>query len=725
MGVVYRGQDETLDRPVALKVLVANALGDEAARVRFRDEALALSRLNHPNICTIYEVGEADGQTFLAMEYIEGQPLSALTSPHALPPDVVLKYGHQFADALDHAHTRGVVHRDLKSANVMVTPEGRIKVLDFGLARRVSQSQDVTRAAGTEVGTVVGTLSYMAPEVLRGKRGDALSDVWSLGVVLFEMASGTLPFRGRTGFEVSGAILHDPTPRIGGAASSAIQAVIDRCLEKEPARRYASGGELRAALEAIRTNSVTPSALSRVDQGRSVVVLPLENLSGDLEQAYLVDGLHEALITDLARLSGLRVVARASSLRYKASERTLQDIARELNVGAVLTGSVVRAGTRVRVSAQLIEPATHEHLWAERYDREFRDVLSLQDDIVAAIATRVRLQLTAPAGAAGRRQVNPEAHEAYLKGRFHYFKQTAPELTTAGEYFQLALQRDPDYAPAHAGVANVWLARGDRGFLPPHEAFPKAKAAAVRALELDATIAEPHMALGNLNLFVEWDWATAEREFKRAIELNPSCVEAYLGYTHLLVGLRRFDEWEMHIQRVIELDPLNFLVPVFYGTHLIAVGRCDEAIASLRRALEMQPGFSGAHLGLWTAFHRSGLAADALVEARRFFEAIGDREAAACVNEPPDETRYEEVMRRIAKILAARAERVNVPAIRIARVFAHARADDHTLFWLWRAYEQREGPLGYIAAGPEWDHLRGHPQFRDLLQRMNLPGPEA
>jgi serine/threonine-protein kinase len=723
MGIVYRGRDETLDRPVALKVLVPDALVDQAARARFRDEALALSRLNHPNICTIYEVGEADGQTFLAMEYIEGQPLSAITSSHALPPDVVVRYGHEFADALGHAHARGVVHRDVKSANVMVTPEGRIKVLDFGLARRVSQPEDVTRAAGTEVGAVVGTLSYMAPEVLRGRRGDVSSDVWSLGVVLFEMASGTLPFRGRTGFEVSGAILHGPTPRIGGAGFSAIQAVIDRCLEKEPARRYASGGEVRAALEAIRTISVAPSVPSRADDGRSVVVLPLENLSGDLEQAYLVDGLHEALITDLARLSGLRVVARASSLRYKASERTLEDIARELNVGAVLTGSVVRAGTRVRVTAQLIEPATHEHLWAERYDREFRDVLSLQDDIVAAIATRVRLRLNVSA-AAGRRQVNPEAHEAYLKGRFHYLKQTAPELTTAGEYFQLALQRDPDYAPAHAGVANVWLARGDRGFLPPHEAFPKAKAAAERALELDASIAEPHMALGNLNLFVEWDWATAEREFKRAIELNPSYVEAYLGYTHLLVGLRRFDEWQVHIQRVIELDPLNFLVPVFYGTHLIAVGRRDEAIASLRRALEMQPGFSGAHLGLWTAFHRSGLTADALVEARSFFEAIGDREAAACVNEPADDTRYEDVMLRIAATLTARAERANVPAIRIARVFAHARADDQTLFWLWRAYERHEGPLGYIAAGPEWDHLRGHPQFRDLLLRMNLPGPE-
>lgn len=719
MGVVYHGYDPALDRPVALKVILPDALLDDAARARFRREALALSRLNHPNVCTIYEVGEAGGQTFLVMEYVEGQVLWALTSSRALSSDLVLQYGLQLADALAHAHARGVVHRDLKSTNVMLTAEGHVKVLDFGLAKRVNDADDVTRAAATAIGTIVGTLSYMAPEVLRGQQGGAASDVWSLGVLLYEMASGRLPFSGGTAFEVSAAILHGSAPDLAEEAASVVEPIIARCLEKEPSRRYANAGELRAALEATRS-AAAPIARARASDRRSVVVLPLENLSGDVEHAYLVDGLHEALITDLACLPGVRVIARASSLRYKASGRTLEDIARELNVGAVLTGSVVRVGTRVRVTAQLIAPETHEHLWAGRYDREFQDMLSLQDDIVAAIARRVQLQLAMPATARAR-HVNPDAHEAYLKGRFHYSKQARPDLTTAREYFERALQHDPNYAPAHAGIANVWMAFGDRGYLPPAEAFPKAKAAAARAVALDGGIAEPHQALGNLNLFVEWDWAVAEREFTRAIELNPSYIEPYLGYTHLLAGLRRFDDWSLYIQRAIEVDPLNFLVPVFRGTHLLTFGRPDEAIASLRRALEMQPGFSGAHLNLWTAFHLTGSSEEALSEARHFFEAVGDREVASYLTEPHGDSRYEETMRRVAEILAARAERTHVPAIRIARIFAHAGDDERAVSWLWQAYERHEGPLGYIGAGPEWDHLRRNPRFRDLVRRLNLP----
>jgi tetratricopeptide (TPR) repeat protein len=347
--------------------------------------------------------------------------------------------------------------------------------------------------------------------------------------------------------------------------------------------------------------------------------------------------------------------------------------------------------------------------------------LSLQDEIVAAIAERVQLQLAVPPRTTGSRLVNPDAHDAYLRGHFHFLKHTPTDLTTAADYFQLALQRDPDYAPAHAGLANVWVARGDRGLLPPHEAFPKAKAAAVRAMELDATIPEPHMALGNLNLFVEWDWSTSERAFRRALELNPSYVEAYLGYTHLLAGLRRFDEWQVHIDRARDLDPLNFMVHVFYGTHLAAVGRYDEAITSLKRSLDMQPGFSGAHLGLWIAFHQKGLMADALLEARHFFEAIRDQESVACFEQRPDAARYEETMRHIATMLASRVARAHVPAVRIARVFALARDDEQALVWLVRAYEQREGPLGYLAVGPEWRHLHGQARFRDLLRQMNLP----
>ena len=469
MGEVYRARDSRLERDVALKVLPAAALADETARARLVREARLASKLNHPHICTIYDVGESEGRTYVAMELVEGQSLSDRVARGALPIAEVVAYGQQMAGALAHAHAKGVVHRDFKSANVVVTPEGEVKALDFGLAKRLASDEPadgttLSRQSLTEAGVVAGTLAYMAPEQLRGRPADARSDIWALGVVLYELAAGRRPFQGKTGFELSSAILSQPIPAVPASVPAPLAAVIDRCLAKEPGERYQRADDVRAALEALQTGTVAPwmhrrylirrrawpawvaaalvvvsllvgSLLVGFDVGgvrgrlagthgipriESLAVLPLENLSGDSSQDYFAVGMTEALITDLARLGALkRVTARGSVMRYRGTKLSFAEIARELKVDALITGSVLRSGGLVSLTVQLIDPKTEAQLWTNRYQRELKDVIRLQNDIVAAIVGELKVQLT-PADQvrlASARPVNPDAYDAYLKGR--------------------------------------------------------------------------------------------------------------------------------------------------------------------------------------------------------------------------------------------------------------------------------------------------------------------
>ncbi len=769
MGVVYRAHDERLDRDVALKVLPAASFQDETARARLLREARTASKLNHPHICTVHEVGEADGQAYIAMELVEGLPLSTKLLSGPLPAAEVLRLGLQLGDALAHAHERDIVHRDLKSANVVITPEGRAKVLDFGLAKRMSgeavaDGATLSQLSLTQPGSVVGTLAYMAPEQLRGQPTDARSDVWALGAVLYEMASGARPFQGQTGFELSSAIMNQPPAPLPGKVPIELRAVIERCLEKQPERRYQRGGELRAALEAVQTGAVAPWAPWRYRLARrrwlaltlatvavvtilvalnvgglrtrllgsgpaapriaSLAVLPLENLSEDPEQAFLADGMHEALITDLGKLSGLhRVIARSSVLRYRRTDKPLPEIAQELGVDAVITGSVLRSGDRVRITAHLIRARTEEQLWGERYERELRDVLTLQNDIVTAITRQIQLQLTPQEQArlASARPVNPEAYEAYLQGRFHFAKLSREELDTAERYFQLALEKDPNSALAYVGLADVWLVRSDAGFLPPRETMAKGKSAALRALELDDTVAEAHVSLANILALSEWDWAAGEKEFRRALELDPNNARAHFMYSDFLISTKRTQEWRAEIQRSLELDPLNYFYQCFYGWHLVYLRRYDEAIAELRKVTAAQPDFSSAHMGLWGAFYKKEMYAEALAEAKKFFEVLSDREVVEALEKGYAGAGYRGAMKNAADKLVARAKRKHVPAIRTARLYAHAGENERALEWLETAYQRGESPLGHLGVGWDWDDLRSDPRFQDLLRRLNLP----
>jgi len=727
MGEVYRAHDQLLDRDVALKVLPLNQPDDSVAEKRLLREARMASQLNHPHICTIYEVGETEGRTYIAMEYIQGRTLSERIREHHLAVDEILQLGVQIADALAHAHERGVIHRDLKSANIVITPDGQAKVLDFGLARRIEhehRGETETRVSWTEPGMLVGTLAYMAPEQLKGQRADARSDVWSFGVVLYEMATGGQPFQGTTLFELSSAILTQPPQPPPRHIPAELAAVIECCVEKAPARRYESGRQVLKALEAVRSGTAPMGLRTALARRRSLAVLPLQNLSGDPNQDYFVDGMHEALITDLAKISTLRVIARPSLMRLKHTQKTPREIAEELNVDAILTGSALRSGSRVRITAQLIDAASEEHLWADRYDRELRDVLSLQNEIVESVIREIQLQLTPQEQkrlAAKAKQINPEAYEAYLKGRFHWYKLSNEHHETALNYFQLALEKDPEYALAYAGIAAAWMTRSETGFAPIVDVLPKAKAAISRALELDDGLAEVHEVFANMKFTCDWDFVAAEKAFQTAIQISPNYADAHFFYSDFLMTMKRQDDAIAEFERALELDPLNSFLHCFWGWHLAFLGRYDDAIAWLSKTVKDEPSFPSARMGLWGAFYMKGEFEKAFEEAEIFFALLGDAAVESALKAGYERGGYFEAMRHAANVMTERSTRTHVPAVRIARLYAHASEIDRALMWLEEAYRRRETPLVHIGVGWDWKILHGEPRFQDLLDRIGLP----
>ena len=682
-----------------------------------------------------------------------------------MPEEEVTKLGRQVADALEEAHERGVIHRDLKPGNVMVTPKGQAKVLDFGLAKLVRPVTDTAVIESlTETPAAAGTLPYMAPEQLQGQEADARTDIYALGAVLYQMATGRRPFPEAQAPQLIAAIMNEPPqlPRgLNSPVSAGLESIILKALEKDPEQRYQSSRELMADLERmggpepllaarrrratrrqlLATASVAVVALLAVTLGlnlgglrdrllgtaapariESIAVLPLQNLSGDPEQDYFAAGMHDALITDLAKLRGLkRVISRSSAMRYQETDKPLPEIARELNVDAVITGSVLRSGDRVRITAQLINATTEEHLWAERYERELRDVLSLQNEIVLAIAQEIELQLTPQEQArlASARPVNPEAYEAYLKGMFHWYKLTPEDLETAMKYFELALEKDPNYALAYVGIGYFWAGRSAVGDEPPREASPKWKAAALKAVELDDTLAEAHALLAGFRWYAEWDWPAAEREFRRAVELNPNSADTHLWYSLFLAAMSRPQEARAPMERALELDPHNAFSQWVFAVELLLQRHYEEAIAQIRKSL---PDFAAAHSGLWVAFHAKGMYEEALVEAKASltFFAPGVPEVAEALERGYAQGGYAGAMRRAAEMLAEHSDRIYVKPLKIAELYACAGERDRALDWLEKAYEDRTIEMVYLSNFPAWDSLRSDPRFQDLPRRMNF-----
>jgi serine/threonine-protein kinase len=738
---VQQIRHDQLDRDVALKILPSWLLDDEAARKRFRTEALALAKLNHSNIATVFEFGESQGIHFLAMEYVAGVSLAERVTAGPMPEPEVLALGMQMASALEEAEAQGIVHRDLKPQNVMLTPKGQAKVLDFGLAKLVKTASEETldsltgiSASGT--GVIVGTLPYMSPEQLRGQPADARSDLWALGTVLYEMATGRRAFPEKVATALAADIQYSapiPPRELNGTISNGLEQLIRRCLERDPGKRFQSARELLDALKSIdlaggRANvqHVTLRRRHRLRKTRrrieSLVVLPLTNLTRDPEQEYFADGMTDALISNLAKVRALKIISRTSAMRYKGISKTVPEIAGELRVDAVVEGSVMRAGSRVRITAQLIHGATDTPVWTDSYERDLQDVLLLQSELARAITGEIQVAITPEEkkGLARARTVNPEAYEAYLKGRFHWYKLSRDHLDKALEYLELAREKDPNYALAHSQIAYVWLSRADIGLISPHEAFPIAKTEALKALDLDDTLAEVHEVLAGVKLLYEWDREGAEKEFRRAIELNPNYADVHMMYADFLISSGRVEEWKAEIGRCLQLDPLNFFFQCFQGWHLLYLGRYDEAIRQLRVILRTEPDFPAAHLALWGAFYRKGMYKEALEEARTFFTLLGDREVTEALQVAADGAEYAAAMRAAGQKLAARSKETYVPALRVARMYAHAGEKDCALLWLEKAAAQHESPLCHLQVGWDWAILHDEPRFQSLVRRLNF-----
>lgn len=754
MGEVYRGHDDQLDRDVAIKVLPPSTFSDATARARLLREARAAAALNHPQVCTIYEVGESDGQAYIAMELIAGRSLFSLITEGALPTEQVVRYGTQLAEALSHAHDRGVMHRDLKSANVMITNDGRAKVLDFGLARRMSGdpvTDGITEAQSltlTQPGTLVGTLAYMAPEQLRGERGDVRSDIWALGVILYEMVAGLRPFRGQTKLELVSAILTEPVPPL--PRKGQLRTIIERCLAKDPGQRYQRADEVRAALETMqsgvpaRTYRLTTRswlALAAVaailttlsfalfknrfsigstrPRIQSLAVLPIENLSGDSTQEYFADGMTEAIITDLGKLRGVtRIIGRSSVMLYKGSKTPPAEIARQLNVDALLTGAVVRSGDRVRLTAALVDPRTGEELWTGRYERDLRDVLVMQSELTRAIVVEIKGALTPQdAARSAGSPVDPDAYEAYLKGQFYWYRMNPQDLNTARVYFERALKRDPNYAVAYVGLADAIGTPAHLGLMPTIEIFPKARSLTTRALSLDPTLPEAHDLMARFLFAWDWDWPGAEREFRRAFDLNPNYPDAHSVYAQLLQSSGRLQESIAEARRAVNLDPHNPFFQSQVAVSLAAAGRHDEAITEYQQVIVADPNSWVAHDGLWDVFFLKHRYNDALREAKQSFVLLGRQDVADAMAQGYKKASYSGAMENGADALVSARSSVYAGAISIARFHAHAARNDRALEWLERAVVERDTRMVYVVGDPVYDAIRRDPRFQDLVRR--------
>jgi len=741
MGEVYRAHDERLDRDVALKVLPAGALANEAARKRFRKEALALSKLNHPNIQTVHDFDTQGGVDFLVTEYVAGASLDDKLAAGALREKELIHLGRQLADGLAAAHAKQVVHRDLKPGNLRLTPDGRLKILDFGLAKLLKPREGAAGGEGpTESASltqaVVGTLPYMSPEQLQGEEVDARTDIYAAGVVLYEMATGRRPFQERTSTALVGAILHTPPspPRqLKPGLSPRLEDIILKCLDKEPGRRYQSAADLRVDLERLTVSTSGAAAAPRPRARparrrkkariiRSLAVLPLENLSRDPEEEYFVDGMTEALTTTLAKIGGLRVISRTSAMRYKGTDKPLAEIAGELDVDAVVEGSVLRVGDRVRITAQLIQAATDAHLWAESYDRELSNVLALHSQVAQAIAKEVQVMLTPreQAQLARSRPIAPEVHEAYLKGRFCLNKRTTEGFQKALEYFQQAIDKDPTCAPAYAGLADSYAMLGSYVLLPPKEAYPRAKAAARKALEIDDTLAEAHTSLAGLKGDYDWDWVGAEEGFQRALELNPNYANAHHWYAQFLVMMGRFDDAIAEMNKAKELDPLSPRINTDVGFAYYYARRFDEAIAQYRKVLELDPTFGPAHAELGRVYEEMGKYEEAIAERQKGIEYGGGRPEAELGHAYALAGRREEALKILEEATAGRGKQV-VSATGIALIYAGLREKEQALDWLEKAYAEHDYWLAFVKVEPRFALLHDHPRFQDLLRRMNYP----
>jgi serine/threonine-protein kinase len=770
MGDVYLAEDARLGRKVALKLLPASFAGSEERARRFRKEARAASALNHPNILTVYEIGRWRCGEFIATEFVEGATLATHLAGGSLSLAASMDIALQIASALSAAHGAGIVHRDIKPQNVMVRSDGLVKVLDFGIAKYTEPdtASDSIRNE-TETGVVLGTTAYMSPEQARGLPVDARTDIWSLGVILYEMVAAQVPFPGQTSSDRIAAILErepDSLTKRRPGIPAALEHVVGRALAKSQDERYPEAADLAADLLKVRTMlgeaapfrfALPASTRPRVRLHRqpvigigalllliagalaaglayvnsigtaapidSLAVLPLANAGGTSDTEYLSDGLTEGLINSLSQLPDLKVMSRNSVFRYKGQEPAVSAVANTLRVHAVLTGRIAQRGDELSISVELVDARDGTHVWGEQYQRRLTDLIALQNEITRDVSRKLRSRL---ASADERRLakasiVDPQAHRLYLKGRYHVLKNTRAEVQAGLSYFRQAIAIDPSYALAYVGLADGYRVLALAGESPATEELPKAKAAAQKAIDIDETLAEAHAILGFVIFWSDWKWSEAESHLKRALELDPSSVDAHEGYAHVLSYAARHAEALAEIRRAGELDPLNARTSALEGAFLINAGRADEALARLGKTFELEPNYWFAQQYAASAYIEKGMFAEAIAESRKARERSGvsTRPVAFLGYALAKSGKRAEARVELERLLKLSAERYVSP-YNIAMIYHGLGEREETLAWLERGYQQREPRMVFLKVEPKWASLRGEPRFQALLQRVGF-----
>ena len=774
MGEIYLGRDARLARPVALKLLSTHFTADDEHVRRFRGEALSASALNHPNILTVYEVGRWGRRDFIAAEYVEGVTLRSVMQGKKLSLAEALDTALQIAAALSAAHGAGIVHRDIKPENVMIRPDGLVKVLDFGIAKyaappAIARDSKDSRVK-TATGVVIGTTAYMSPEQARGAEVDARSDVWSLGVILYEMIAGRLPFLGDTAAERVAAILeHEPEPlsRVRRGFPPELGRIVGRALAKNRHGRYACIAEMAQDLRRLQASlgdqrqfrftvfaparrllffgrrrgvvmvavlllvitAAVAASIYFVHPGAggphitSLAVLPLANAGGSVDTEYLSDGITDSLIDSLSQLPNLKVMSRNSVFRYKGQEADARTVGNTLGVTAVLMGRLVRRGDDLTVSVELVNAVDNSHIWGGQYSRKTADLLALQSEVTRDVSRKLRTRLSGldEQRVAKNYTANAEAYQLYLRGRYHLLKNTRPEIETGVSYFRQAIELDPAYALAHAGLAEAYRLLAISGEMPPTELMPQAKAAARKAVEIDDGLAEAHTALGHVIFWHDWDWEAAKNQFRRALELDPNNADAHGAYAVVLSYTGRHDEAIDEIKRARDLDPLNSRTNVIEGVTLINAGRADEALDRLRKTLNLEPNYWFARQYAASAYIEKGMYPEAIAEAReaREFPGVPTRPVSFLGYALAKSGRRAEARAELEGLLRLSKERY-VPPYNIAMIYNGLDERDETLAWLERGYREREPRMVFLKVEPKWNNLRHDSRFQDLLRRVGF-----
>ena len=779
MGVVYKAQDSRLDRAVALKFLPDKLAQEPQALERFRREARAASALNHPGICTIYDIGEQDGRGFIVMEFIDGETLRHHIHRQALPLEEILRLGMQIAEALDAAHAEGIIHRDIKPANIFVTKRGQAKVLDFGLAKLLPKAVaaggpgadgDDTDSTSI-VGIISGTPSYMSPEQIRGDTLDARTDIFSLGLVLYEMATGRQAFSGPTGGVIIEAVLtRAPAParNINPNIPEKLEEIINKALHKDKAQRYQHAAEVRNDLQQLdrgsdsgwrsaagstetmaarptvpgeaesshigssgphtaqnltmRTGAIRRERVAKIID--SLAVLPFENASRDPENEYLSDGIAGSLINILATVPKLRVIAQSTVFRYKGREMDPQAVGRELNVKAVLTGRMMQSGGSLRIGTELVDVATGTQLWGAQYNRAPGDIFAIQDEISNEISEKLRLKLTrAEKKRLTKRQTHDvEAYGLYLKGRHHWNRWTEEGFYKAIEYFQQAAEKDPSYGLAYAGVADSYVLLGWNSYLPPKDAFPKGKAAAMEALRLEPELSEAHTPTAAGLWLHDWKWPEAEKEFERSVALNPCYPTANHWYAEYLMTMGRHDEAIARMKKSQELDPLSLIISVAIGWTYYMARRYEDAVQQIRRTFELDPNYPVANWVLGLVLRKMGRFDEAIAEGEKGVRASGGSPLIrASLAQSFGAAGKTKEARKILDDLTILAKQKYVAPYFLAGIYVGLGDEQRAMESLEKSYEEHSHWLIYLHMDPGMDGLRSNLRFHELLRRVGLP----